>query len=646
MAFDVAGTRTSRVSLLAGIGIVVAAVSTLTTPANAHHWRGRGAYVHHAHSAYATYANRRIVYHAYAPPPQQQFAAVREPAFAAVVVDENTGRTLYSASENEPRHPASLTKVMTLFLLFEQLDKGRISLDTPITMSAHAASQAPSKLGLEPGGTITVENAIKAIVTRSANDVAVAVAEAIGGDEADFAQMMTRKAHALGMTRTAYVNASGLPDDRQITTAHDLSILGRAVEERFPRYFRYFSIQSFDYAGEVIGNHDHLLGRVDGVDGIKTGYTRASGFNLLTSVHRNGRSLVAVVMGGPTAATRDRFMESLIAEHIASASPVRSATMIADASAPAAAEPPAPPVRTAFLAPASIETPEQPTRGLASRPRLEPESDSADAEGDSDALEASAPAEVAPERPSSRREAYAPPAAAIVPIAAPAAAERVEVKPAAHGWVKGPDAVTPAPRVRELQASLSPRDAANAPDSPAATAALKAAMLAKALAASATPPTPPVREQQASAAARGWVRGPDGVAATPASAPVRVAAADPAALGWVRGPEGHEPKASAREREEETHVAQSRESAPPARLGWMIQIGASDNVAKVNDLLIRAKAQNRLALASAKPFTEKVEKGDGAVYRARFAGLDSSTTAAAACKLLKRQGFPCFTTHD
>ena len=165
------------------------------------------------------------------------------------------------------------------------------------------------KLGLEPGDTISVDDAIKAIVTRSANDVAVAIAEAIGGDEPHFADMMTRKAHTLGMSRTLYRNASGLPNDEQITTARDLTILARATEERFPRYFKYFSTHEFAYGGEIIGNVNHLLGRVDGVDGIKTGYTRASGFNLLTSVHRDGRSLVAVVLGGRTAAARDLYME-------------------------------------------------------------------------------------------------------------------------------------------------------------------------------------------------------------------------------------------------------------------------------------------------------------------------------------------------
>ena len=169
-------------------------------------------------------------------------------------------------------------------------------------------------------------------MTRSANDIAVAIAEAVGGSESNFADMMTRKAHALGMANTVYVNASGLPNDQQITTAHDLTILGRSLEERFPRYFRYFSTAQFDFDGEIIGNHNHLLGRVDGVDGIKTGYTRASGFNLLTSVHRDGRSLIAVVMGGRSAAGRDRIMANLIADHIAEASTAHTAAAVADAS--------------------------------------------------------------------------------------------------------------------------------------------------------------------------------------------------------------------------------------------------------------------------------------------------------------------------
>ena len=192
----------------------------------------------------------------------------------------------------------------------------------------------PTKLGLKPGSTIAVEDAIKGIVTRSANDAAVVVAEAIAGDEDAFARLMTRKAQTLGMSRTIYKNASGLPDSGQVTTARDQSILGRAIQERFPRYYKYFSIRTFTFRGQSIGNHNHLLGRVEGVDGIKTGYISASGFNLVTSVHRGNRYLVAVVMGGSSAGSRDARMRDLISDKIAMASAKRTAPMVAEARPP------------------------------------------------------------------------------------------------------------------------------------------------------------------------------------------------------------------------------------------------------------------------------------------------------------------------
>jgi D-alanyl-D-alanine carboxypeptidase len=256
------------------------------------------------------------------------------PSFAAMVVDANSGRVLYADRENELRHPASVTKVMTLYMLFEQLEKGRFKLNDEIEISAHAASMAPSKLGLRPGDSITVEEAIKAIVTKSANDVAAAIGEAVGGSEARFAQMMTAKAHSIGMTRTNYANASGLPDPRQVTTARDLTILGRSIQERFPRYYAYFSTPSFNFRGHVIGNHNRLLGNVEGVDGIKTGYTRASGFNLLSSAKRGNRRIVSVVLGGTSGPQRDRIMAGLIVKHIDNASPNKT-TMVAEATAPA-----------------------------------------------------------------------------------------------------------------------------------------------------------------------------------------------------------------------------------------------------------------------------------------------------------------------
>src|SRR6185437_13976890 len=183
-------------------------------------------------------------------------------------------------------------------------------------VSAHAAAQAPSKLGLKPGESISVETAIRAIVTKSANDVAVIVAEALGGDEPSFARSMTAKARALGMTQTVYRNASGLPEEQQITTARDQAILGRAIQDRFPNFYRYFATRTFDFRGHTIRNHNHLLGAIDGLDGIKTGYIHESGFNIVTSIHRANRHIIAVVFGGRSAEARDARVRSLIDNNI------------------------------------------------------------------------------------------------------------------------------------------------------------------------------------------------------------------------------------------------------------------------------------------------------------------------------------------
>jgi D-alanyl-D-alanine carboxypeptidase len=238
------------------------------------------------------------------------------PPTASIVVDGNSGAVLQASNPDALRHPASLTKTMTLYLLFERLEAGKIKLDSQLNVSEYASEQAPTKLGLKPGQTIVVGDAIKAIVTKSANDAAVAVAENLGGDEGHFAKLMTQKARDLGMTRTTYTNASGLPDDDQVTTSRDQALLGRLIQKRFPRYYRYFSTESFVYHGEMMRNHNHLLGSIEGVDGIKSGFTRASGFNLVTSVHRDGRYIVAVVMGGRSSLERDAHMRELISAHI------------------------------------------------------------------------------------------------------------------------------------------------------------------------------------------------------------------------------------------------------------------------------------------------------------------------------------------
>jgi D-alanyl-D-alanine carboxypeptidase len=354
-------------------------------------------------------------------------------------------------------------------------------------------------------------------------------------------------------------------------------------------------------------------------------------------------------MGGPTAGARDRFMETLIAEHIASATTIHSATMIAEASTPTAI-PPAPPVRSAALAPPNSEAPTPPVRATVAQLSSE------DAEGDGDNVERDPPAPTleATRRLVKRDIRVAPPVAVVPPAASLPTAPPLRVadgSPAALGWGKGPAGVEP-------------------PAEP------KAGQAAKAMAAPVPPPAPARVAVDGGPAVLSWIKGPDGVAPpaetkadpaakamaapvpAPSPAPMRQVEASPAALGWIKGPDGvaaaAEPKAgqpaksivASPRAKEESHVARSQDARPPGHVGWEIQIGASEDADKAYDLLIRAKAQNRAALASAKPITEKIEKGNGAFYRARFAGLDSSSTAEAACKTLKRTGFSCFATHD
>jgi D-alanyl-D-alanine carboxypeptidase len=253
------------------------------------------------------------------------------PPFAAIVVDDNTDQTIYEVNADEPRHPASVTKVMNLYLLFEELEAGKVTLDTPLPVSAHCAGQNPVKLGLKPNSTIRAEDALKAMVTKSANDAACTVAEFHGGgDEAEGARLMTAKAHALGMTNTNYVNGSGLPDEAQITTARDQALLGLIIHNRFPSYYRYFSTLSFNWHGKEMHNHNGLLGNVPGVDGIKTGYTEASGYNLVASVQRGDRHIVSVVLGGTSNGARDTLMRKLIEEHVVHASAQRTAAPLTE----------------------------------------------------------------------------------------------------------------------------------------------------------------------------------------------------------------------------------------------------------------------------------------------------------------------------
>ena len=234
------------------------------------------------------------------------------PLFSAIAIDGHTGKIVHSRNADGMRYPASLTKVMTLYLLFRELKAGRISKTTKLYVSRYAASKPPSKLGLRAGSRIRVEQAILALVTKSANDVATTIAESLAGSEKAFARRMTQTARRLGMSRTTFRNASGLPDSRQRTTARDMAKLAQRIQRDFPQYYHYFRIRSFRYGKRTYRNHNKLLGRFRGTDGIKTGYTRASGFNLISSVRRGKKKVIAVVMGGRTGRARDSHMKSII----------------------------------------------------------------------------------------------------------------------------------------------------------------------------------------------------------------------------------------------------------------------------------------------------------------------------------------------
>ena len=236
----------------------------------------------------------------------------RTASYADIVIDAETGRILHATDPDGLRHPASLTKMMTLYLTFQALEDGRLHLDDDLSVSANAAEQSPSKLGLRRGQHIEVEDAILGVVTESANDAAVVLAENIGGNVSHFSQMMTHEAHALGMSHTNFHNPSGLPDQLQVTTARDMAVLGHALIYHYSQYYSYFSRDEFTYAGITHHNHNHLMERYDGMDGIKTGYIRASGFNLVASAVRGNTRLIGVVFGGHSTLARDNQMALLL----------------------------------------------------------------------------------------------------------------------------------------------------------------------------------------------------------------------------------------------------------------------------------------------------------------------------------------------
>jgi D-alanyl-D-alanine carboxypeptidase len=520
-----------------------------------------------------------------------------DPPFASIVVDGNSGAVLQATNPDALRHPASLTKVMTLYLLFERLDAGKVKLDTPMPVSEHASDQDPTKLGLKPGETITVEDAIKGIVTRSANDAAVVIAEYLGGSEQAFAKMMTQKARALGMSHTTYVNASGLPDDDQITTVRDQALLGRAIQDGFPRYYKYFSTQAFVFHGETIRGHDHLLSEVEGVDGIKTGFTRASGFNLLTSLHRDGRYLVAAVMGGPSASERDARMRELIADHIKEASLHRTAPVIADVTIHRN-EPIAftnSPLSSTKLTSSSFASRADPTPTAS--------------------VNAQAPGSSAPIKPVLVRTiSYR-----TVPVQTASLAPMPMLVPV----------VPPAPQPALPQPSVHAQAPTTvAEEQPIVVASAAPTMEVPAPAPQVAPPAP-AKPTPATIAA---------VAQVPPQIPVNAAKVEQAPLDADRAE-----IADAQPAKLETAIP----SGPiHAHNGWLIQIGAFDDENDAKQHLSAAQTKLHAALAAKDPFTERVQKGDKALFRARFAGWDKQASAEAVCRELKRSDFQCMTLKD
>jgi D-alanyl-D-alanine carboxypeptidase len=507
------------------------------------------------------------------------------PPYAAIVVDANSGAVLHATNPDALRHPASLTKIMTLYLLFERLESGKLKLDSPLKVSSHAEDQAPTKLGLEEDQTIKAEDAIKGIITRSANDAAVVVAEALAGSEEEFAKLMTRKARALGMTKTVYKNASGLPDDDQVTTARDQAILGRAIQERFPTYYKYFQTRSFVFRGQTIGNHNRLLGRVEGVDGIKTGFIRASGFNLVTSVHRDKRYVVAVVLGGSSASTRDARMRQLLNANLASASTKRTAPMIAEA-APKAE--PKSAQRTASVAGAQKD---------AQRFSLASASAAAAELDEPPAAAAAVPGSTDPIRPVLVKTLNVKPSgvqtasAAPLPFAGlPRAAEPVRADPA-----QAAETAEPPP---------APATAATPPPAPVgAGPGVLGTLTVRVAAAPAIEPAP-TTTPAAPTTATPTVTATPVAATTTASAPVAAVAKQ------------------------------------PVRTGWIIQVGAYPDEDTAKQRLSTAMEKASRLLAKADPFTEPTLKDGTTYYRARFAGLNKDQ-AEAACKFLKRNDVDC-----
>jgi D-alanyl-D-alanine carboxypeptidase len=518
--------------------------------------------------------------------------AMANPKYAGIVVDAKTGKTLYASSADAYRYPASLTKIMTLYVVFEELEAGRLSLDSNLTVSKYASGRPPSKLGLKPGGTIKVKDAILALVTKSANDVATVVAENIGGSEKKFAERMTRTARQLGMSKTTFRNPHGLPNSGQRTTARDMARLGIAIQERFPQYYGYFKTRSYKYKGRTYGNHNKLLGRVRGVDGIKTGYIRASGFNLVTSVNTGGRQIVAVVMGGKTGASRNAQMTKLIGRYLPKASKgPKSAPLVATLG-----------VQPTFEA-ALLETPPLPVAKPGALPRP--------ATG--------APMVLAFEAPA--------PAAVLVPKAVPSAPVPAAVPGFGTNVPLPPKAIK-----RRFDSTFSVANALppippESPDTPLTTNSITRTALLQSAKDSQDRPSgtqETLGQPMPSRSVKVETISVDTIAVEPET--VSVAAIEP-----------DDPSDT---------VTVATSDTAEAEAGWQVQIAAAESESKAISMLKNAKARTGTSLRGRVPYTEPVESGGQTLYRARFVGFESKTAAWNACKSLKKANYACFAIYQ
>lgn len=613
LRINLSSSRLARVGVLGLLTVTIAVIFTDAAEARRH----RRHHVHH-----------RV---------QRDVSESSSSKFASIIVDGNSGAVLQATSPDGIRHPASLTKIMTLYLLFERLESGKMKLDTEMPVSQHAANQDPTKLNLRAGQTIRVEDAIKGLVTRSANDAAVVIAEAIAGDEDDFAQMMTRKARSLGMSRTVYRNANGLPNDEQVTTARDQATLGRAIQERFPRYYRYFATSTFNWRGQSIRNHNHLLGSVEGVDGIKTGYTRASGFNLVTSIRRGNRHLIGVVLGGRSGGSRDAIMRSLLAENLDKGATVHTVAAVTERNG----------------AEANTDVADASDAQARSAPQVQ----------------ATAPApEAAPSRLASRLSTLAAAAAAMPPAHARSEASKPEVRPTESK-------VEPAPLTNGVISSqpLSIIPGSSEPMKPVRvkTVQVKAGAVKVASAAptqvappitSTIPPRSDVAETSGAVVARAdLINRPEAVS-QPEAPKAEIARTElprqPAGFGTGNGILGVLPAATAAAPAPAGPKLASADPAPqPIQMsattkpavthsGWIVQVGALESENEAQQRIDAARSSARGLLSKADPFTEPVvAKDNRKLYRARFAGLERDQ-AEAVCRTLKRAEISCITVRN